>query len=446
MNATGFRSILLAVLMIGTACWPGAAQAGSASSQSLRLGSAADVITFAEQVLRGGDSRTAEAAFRALLEDPDPQVRAEARFRLAKMIAAAGRRTEAAVLLRRVLDEYPAAAPARLELAAQLNEMGHQDSALRELRALRTTDLPPGIVRFVDRWSASLQASKPFGVQVEFALAPNSNINRAPHSETLGTVFGDFTFDEDARPRSGIGIAARGWAHRRIALGKDLDLVARAAADLSLYRAKDFNDIAAELSVGPEFKLFGARVSVQAGVGQRWYGMDPHQSQLRLSASATKAIGAVSQVRADAAFRLTDNKLNDLEDGRGLTLAARFERSFSPTISISAFVTADRFEAKDQAYSTRSWAAGVTAYRDVGRMTLSLGAELGRLKADERLFLLPEAREDRHTRFSLGAVFRQFNFAGFAPMARVVLERNRSTVEYYDFKRTRTEMGISRAF
>ena len=34
-------------------------------------------------------------------------------------------------------------------------------AALRELRALRTTDLPPNVARFVDRLSASLQAGKP---------------------------------------------------------------------------------------------------------------------------------------------------------------------------------------------------------------------------------------------------------------------------------------------
>jgi len=106
----------------------------------------------------------------------------------------------------------------------------------------------------------------------------------------------------------------------------------------------------------------------------------------------------------------------------------------------------DRFVAKDAAYSTRGWNAGISAYRNVGRMTLSAGLDLGRLKADDRLLLLPEARADRLTRFSVGTVFRQLTFAGFAPVARLIVERNRSTVEFYDFKRVRTEFGISRAF
>jgi len=143
---------------------------------------------------------------------------------------------------------------------------------------------------------------------------------------------------------------------------------------------------------------------------------------------------------------LNDNQLNDLQDGRGGTLRARYERALSPQLSVAASVSLDRFKARDDAYSTRSWTAGVSAYREIGRMTLSIGADVGRLKADERLSLLPEAREDKLMRFQLGAVMRQLTVAGFAPVARIIVERNKSTVEFYDFKRTRTEFGISRAF
>jgi hypothetical protein len=87
-----------------------------------------------------------------------------------------------------------------------------------------------------------------------------------------------------------------------------------------------------------------------------------------------------------------------------------------------------------------------TADRDLGRTTLSAGVEFGRLKADERLLLLPKAREDRLTRFQFGAVYRHLTVAGFAPMTRLVIERNKSSVEFYDYKRVRTEFAISRAF
>jgi hypothetical protein len=79
-------------------------------------------------------------------------------------------------------------------------------------------------------------------------------------------------------------------------------------------------------------------------------------------------------------------------------------------------------------------------------MTFTAGLEYGKLHADERLQLFPDRRSDRYSRLSIGATFRQLQFRGFAPVARFSIERNRSTVGFYDYRRTRTEMGFVRAF
>lgn len=404
------------------------------------------LFAMADDFIRRGSTENARSVLLLLAADPDQAVRNEARFRLAKLATASGRFAEGATLMRRILDEVPNAVPVRFELAATLHKMGDEGAALRELRALRSANLPIGVARFVDRLSASLQASKPFGMQVEFAVAPDSNINRATRSDTLGTILGEFAFDEGAKAKSGLGAALRGLAQARHPLTSNLNLIARASADANLYRDAHFNDISLELSGGGELKLGRMRINAEAGVGQQWYGMHPFQQSLRLSGTISRPVDAVSQLRMDASYRWLDNKFNDLQDGSGISGRLNYERALSPRLFVSASIGADRFKARDDAYSTRSWRLGATAYRDVGRMTVFAGMELGRLRADERLSLLPQVREDRTTRLHIGAVHRQFTFAGFAPVTRLVIERNRSSVEFYDYSRTRTEVGVSRAF
>jgi tetratricopeptide (TPR) repeat protein len=421
--------------------------ASEATAALTRLqATAADMLVIVERMITAGKTGQAEQILQLLAQDPDQNVRSEARYQEALLLEARGELREAAVLLRRVLDDKPSAAPARLKLATILEGMGDEASALRELRAVRTSELPANVARFVDRLSASLQASKPLGFQFEVALAPDTNINRATRSETLGTVLGDFTFDEGSKARSGVGASMRSLAQAHFSLSKDVGLAARASSEANLYRAKEFDDIIVELAVGPEWKLGRTRLSAEAGVGQQWHGMKPLQRSLRLSASATQPIDGVSQLRIDAGTRWAHNQLNSLEDGKGYSLRLRYERALSPSLLIAASLGADRFNARDDAYSTLSWNGGISAYQEIGRMTLSASVEISRLKADERLSLLPQAQEDRFVRLSVGSVFRQFTFAGFAPVTRVVFERNKSTVEFYDYKRTRTEFGISRAF
>ena len=402
------------------------------------------MLQIAEEFLRSGQRAEAERLLELLSADPDPNIHNEARFRLATMASAAGKYAKAAVLLRRLLDENPKAARVRLELAAVLNKMGDTDGSLRQLRALRTGDLPPNVARFVDRLSASLEASKRLGFHLELAIAPDTNINRATSSDTLGTVLGDFTINQ--KVKSGVGAAARGLIQARLPITDKAQLVLRATGDADIYRDSDFNDITLDFTAGPEFRLGRNRLTAEVGAGQQWYGMKPYERTGHLAGSVTLPLGPVSQLRLDVAGRLTSNMFNDLQDGKGVGARFSYERALSPEILLSISAGADRFKAKNDAYSTKAWNLSLTAYRDVGRTTLSAEIDIGRLKADERLLLLPKARKDKLIRLSLGAVFRRFTVAGFAPTMRIVIERNRSSVEFYDYRRVRSEIGIARAF
>ena len=435
-----------AITLSATAAGAAVGVPAAGTTRSLRLGSASDLFAMATEAQGRGDFRSAEMVFTALLHDPSDMVRAEARFRLAKLLAANGKSAEAALLLRRVVDAHPKAVPARLELAGLLQRMGDEKSALRELRAIGTLDLPPNVARFVDRMAASLQASRPLSFQLELGLAPDTNINRATRSDTLGTVFGDFTLDKQSRAKSGVGAAVRGFVQGRLPLSNDVNLAAHASLDANLYRHRQFDAVTLEIAGGPELRLGPARVAAEAGAGQSWFGLKPYQRTLRLSSSARVNVDAVSQLRVDGSARWSDNAFNHLEDGRGLSAAVRFERALSPQLTVGLGAGIDRFRARDDAYSTRSWGVGVTAYRDIGRTSVELGVDIGRLSADDRLEILPAAREDRLTRLHAGAVFRQLTVGGFAPTLRIVAERNRSTIEFHDYKRTRTEFGITRAF
>ena len=74
-------------------------------------------------------------------------------------------------------------------------------------------------MRLIDRYSEALRAARPAGASFEIALAPDSNINRATRSDTLGTIFGDFDISKDSKARSGTGLSLRGQAYRRLSIG-----------------------------------------------------------------------------------------------------------------------------------------------------------------------------------------------------------------------------------
>lgn len=422
-----------------------AASSGNGEAQTVKLGSG-QLLELADLAQQRRDFPTAEAAYRALFADPSAEVRSEARFRLAMMLAALRRFPEAATLLREILDEQPNAQRVRLELARVFDLMGDEPAARRTLREAQAGGLPPEVARLVDRYSAALRAQKPLGASIDIALAPDSNINRATHSETLGTVLGDFVLDEDAQQRSGVGLALRGQGYARLRLGPGVNLFGRVSGSADLYRDGAFNDVALAATVGPELRSGADRVSLEAGGLWRWFGGQAYSRSATISLNYFHPLGRKAQLRSTASLAFVDNRFNQLQDGRTYSASLSYERALSSRAGIGITLSADRQALRDPGYS--AWAGQVTlfGYREWGPVTLVATASYGRLKADQRLLLFPEARSDRLYRGSVGATFRNWRIGTFAPFVRATYERNRSTLEIYDFRKVRTEIGITRAF
>lgn len=440
---------MLAALLLATATAvpPSPAVADPAPSYERKLIlTPVEMFRLAEIATTKGDLSTASAIYAALEHNPDSDIRAEARFRYAKQLLGKKRNRDAALLLRRLVDEKPGATVARLELAHALQLLGEPGAALRELRAAQASGLPPSVARLVDRYSEALRASRPFGASFEIALAPDSNINRATRSDTLGTIFGDFDIGNDSKAKSGMGLSMQGQAYRRLSIGGDNSLLVRLSGAADVYREMDFNDIAVDLAVGPELRLGRDQLNFEAGATQRWFGQKPFMRSARLGVTWVRPIGSLMQLRLSGSAALIDNQMNDLQDGKAFSGRLDVERALSATTGIGLNLSRDRQSLKNPGYSTTGWRAGVLGWRDVGRMTFTAEAEMGRLHADDRLQLFPDRRSDRYSRFSLGATFRQLQWHGFAPVTRFSIERNRSTIEFYDYRRTRSEIGVVRAF
>lgn len=433
---------------------PVSAAAGATATQplltvesgSLRL-TPAEMFRLADLAIAKGDGRTVAAIYSALEQDPNGDVRAEARFRHSKQLMQQNRNREAAVLLRRVLDDRPEATGVRLELAHLLQILGDPDGALREVRAAQAAGLPPAVARMVDRYSEALRATRPTGASFEIALAPDSNINRATRSGTLGTVFGDFDIDHDSKAKSGLGLSMRGQAYRRLTLGKsDHSLLVRLSGYGDLYGKSSFNDIAADIAAGPELRFDRNQLNLEVGATQRWFGQKPFMRSARLGATWTRPFGNRTQLRASGSAAIVDNQFNDLQDGKAYSGQIGVERALSPTTGVALNLSVDRQSLRDPGYSTTGWRAGLTGWKDIGRATVTASVEFGQLRADERLALFPDKRSDRYSRLTVGATLRQLTFGGFAPVARFTIERNRSSIQFYDYRRTRSELAIVHAF
>jgi tetratricopeptide (TPR) repeat protein len=409
--------------------------------------SAAQLFAFADAARARQDYATAGNAYRALTQDRDLEIRTEARFRLGMMLADNLKRyADAAIEFRRILDDKPDAARVRLELARMQAMLGNLAAARKELRAAVAAGLPPAVEQLVRFYSRALNARKPLGGSVELALAPDSNINRATRSDTLGTVIGDFALDEDARAKSGLGLDFQGQGYFRHGIEPGTGLLVRASGSATLYRDTEFNDITVGIQAGPQYNWGGNQLTLSFGPSWRWYGRDPYSMTIGGNVSWQRPVGKRSQLRLDGGIAHVDNKRNALQTADDFTLSASLDRAFSARTGGGVQVYGFREAARDPGYSLASGGASVYLFREMGRTTLVGTLGYSHLEADERLFLYPRRRiEDRYNA-SLAVTLRALHLGSFAPLVRLKWERNRSSIEIYDYRRVAAEFGVASAF
>ena len=393
------------------------------------------------------DYATAQNAYRALATNPDVDLRSEARFRLALMLADREHLyREAAIELRHILDEKPGAGRVRLELARIDAQLGHISDAARELRAAQAGGLPPTVEQAVRFYAQALDTRRPVGGSIEFALAPDTNVNRATASGTLATVIGDFTLNRDARAHSGLGATMRGQGFARLSLSDHASLLARLSGSADLYRTAAYDDIVLAPQIGPEFSVSGDKISLSAGPAWRWYGQRLYTTSLAASGDWQRAIGRRGQLRVNATFAHIANHYDRRESGDAISLAVGVDRAFSARFGGGLQLSGNRQDARDPGYATAGGGIGAYLFRELGQTTVAANLSYSHLEADQRIALFTARRVDDDFTVGMSGTFRQIRIGSISPLIRLRYERNASRVILYDYRRLAGELGIATAF
>lgn len=403
------------------------------------------MLLSAERLMRSGDLTRAEALLGALTSDPDMELRNEARFRLGRLYRMQGDYVAAARQFRAILNEQPQAGPARIELARVLALMDNQEGARAELRRVQALDLPPAVAQLVDRVSSALRGVAPHGGSFEIGVAPDSNINRATSAQTVDGFTGPFVLDEDARSRSGVGLAIYARGYLRVAPASEVPLLLEANFSGDLYAEDQFNDLSLNLTAGPEIRTGQLRFRPSLLVGRRWFGANRLYDRIGIQTDMRLPIDRVSGLQIYASlvdfYYRVDNR-----SGPAMSLRVAYERALSARLYSRIALGVSRRNAEADTESNRTLSAEALISRDFGLATVFVGGSAAHIRSDEPFDFFGARRDDEFTEAFAGATIRAIDIEGFSPVLRVRWSRNDSPITIFDFERVRGELGITRSF
>ena len=348
---------------------------------------------------------------------------------------------------RAILVRQPRAVRVRLELARAFYLDGDYENAYRQLQFARAGNPGRSVVATIDRFLGLIRQQKDWSYNLNFAIAPDSNINSGS-SATDVVLFGlPFELSPDTRRQSGVGVVAEGGVEfaPRISDGARLKLAA--AVQRREYKGSEFDDMTVVLSAGPRV-VRGAWDLSLAGVGfRRWLGRKTLAQGLGAKAETTHHLDARTAVLAGAAAQRIRYPSYPLQSGSAFSAWAGLVRALTPDSSINARLGVSRRTAG--APELASWSGSIATgyYRDLpGGFSIYLEPSLGLARYDAEDPFFGVRRRDRLIEMRFAVLHRRIILSRFTPRISLTWTRRNSSIDLYDFSQRRLEIGVTSRF
>ena len=403
------------------------------------------MFALADTLFEQGDKAGAAEILEVLTQDKHPELRAEARFRLAAVREQLGDLAGAAAALRDLLAERPEANRARLELARILESMGETRSARSELDQARAIGLPPEVEANVRRFASRLASPRKRGLTLELTAGPDSNINRATTSAFIDTIIAPFELDADARRQPGFGTTGVARFHSTDDIGP-VALLTRANGLANLYDKSRFNDVQLSADTGPQLQLGKLSLRPSGIIERRWFGGDLYATGWGGDIALLAPLSGRSQVELRVSRVKQDIRPNRGQDGWRTAFDIAFTRVLGPRTTAQVALRHGRLDARFEPESVRLWGGSLLLAYQGKSMTLFGEAAIAKSRGEAPLFLFGERRRDTRIDLSGGAIFTKAKLGGFLPVVRISHTDSKADIVLWDYKRTRLDVGLTRSF
>ena len=418
---------------------------------SMRM-TAPELLTAAEQLVLNQQYEEAKPLVAALAQAPELAM--ERQFLEGFIAAETGDLAGATAKFRRVLALRPDMTRARLELARALMMQGKDKAADYHFTLAEDDDsLPPEIARTIYAARGLIRERRTWDLNLNFGLAPDTNINNATSDRTVDVLLGNatlpLTLDERARAKTGVGQTASVSGSVRLRLSDGLAMVVDADGHAVNYEGRMADDISSLVAAGPELTLGnGTRVTVAATIGQRWYGGEMATRSFGARAGVQKHLGDGARVAAQFDLRRLESGFSPAYDGWQMAGYVSLEKVVRQTMVASVTGFARREPLRSDAYSNSEFGliAGIGGELPWG-LNAGLTGQASRATYDEALPIFgPKPRKDfrLQARAFLGA--RSVRIAGFSPSLSYTYAATHSNIGLYDFDRHRVEFQLARYF
>ena len=348
---------------------------------------------------------------------------------------------------RRILVTEPNTARVRLEMGRALFLGGRLDDAERQFMYARAGQVPGDVRANIDRFLIAIRQQKTFTYGFSFAIAPDSNVNAGPATDTV-TLYGlPFELSPEAKANSGVGLTVAAnaeWAPR-------VSAAASWRTGGQLYRVQhrqsEFDDMTLSVYTGPRLTMNRWDMNVIGSVARRWYGNDGYSTSFGPSIDVTHYINPRFGLGLSANLQPVRYDIGTERNGTAVAFGASFFYAPSSSSFLRGAVDEGRQGAQSAALGFGSRRVSLSYTRELGGgFTVGVAPSFTATRYAEPLAVFQRLRRDHHYSLQLTVLNRRLDFHGLTPRIAYTLNRNDSNIDLFTFARHRFEVGITSSF
>lgn len=402
---------------------------------------------FGDELIRRLKSGDYEGALEWLEGHPDVLSRDEGQKLQIQLLMFLGRDRQARALSETYLSGHPNDATARFQLA-ELHFRARQDQAAAFAYRLALA----GNLDEARRTAAygrleQIEGRKRWRYWVGGSVAPDSNLNSATNSTRVDLFGLPFELSDDARRRSGVSVNAFGGIDRIVEFTPSLGLRLSTVASVTDLPGNDADLGYLSLRMGPQWRLDQTTVvSVQVKRSRQWYGGEVWEDTEGIglesdSYSANRRwTGALNLDRVSA-------RLNPARGGHLWSFEAARTQFLGNSSLWRLGTSVIRREAKSapEAYLQGQLSIG-RLFQGPKATFIYTEASVGHRRYDAEAVAFRTRRIDREASIEVRLSKRDWFLWGGHPFVSVSASQNRSSINLYEYDRTRVEFGFTREF
>jgi outer membrane protein len=404
-------------------------------------------IDAAKLAITIGDYKDAEVILSGVLrKDPSST---DALFLMGEIKRRQNKYADAIFYYRKILVDHPEIVRVRLDLARALFETKDDDSAEYNFHlALAAGELPNTVIDNVERYLAIMRSRKHFVYDLNFGLAPDTNINTAAAADHV-TIFGlPFALSQQARQQSGVGVTGTVDGEYRYDLTPDV----RWRTGALVYRLEYpgntiFDDMQTRVYAGPQWLFEKGDISVLGVGAERWYGNLPYSvsagGRLEGQYWLTKQFLWSSYLEGLSATYHNQPGL----DGYYLDHGNFLSYYLDPTSFVRGTLGVGYQKAASDAFTNWYDRVGLAYQREfVWGITANVAPEVRWWYYQGVDALAGVPRRDRQYYVNLSVYKRDFTIFGFSPVFSYSYTTNQSNDPLFKYNRNQFQIGFTRQF